>query len=96
MKQIHKGAMPRYKKVTGNSQYVYYGDKLYLTSVVVPCAGMMCSMDNVGEAEDVSYLVLPWSLALSAIWANLGWHCLNGCTTTCLKKAYSSPVRLEG
>lgn len=85
-----------YQTQEGNSQYVSNRDKLYLTGVVVTCSGMMCSMNKVGEAVDVSYFVLEWSLALISIWANLGWHCLNGCTTTSMKKAHSCPVRLEG
>lgn len=96
MEQIHKGGMSRYKKVASNSQYGSNRDKLYLTGVVVTCTGMMCSMDKVGEAVDVSYFVLAWSLTVSPVWANLGWHCLNGCTTTWLKKAHGYPIRLEG
>lgn len=94
--QIHKGTMSRYKKVASDSQYVSNRDKLYLTGVAVTCTGMMCSVNKVGEAVDVPYFGLAWSLALSPIWAILGWHCLNGCTTTCLKKAHSYPERLEG
>lgn len=65
MEQIHKGGMSRYKKVASNSQYGSNRDKLYLTGVVVTCTGMMCSMDKVGEAVDVSYFVLAWSLTVS-------------------------------
>lgn len=96
VEQIHRGAMSRSKKAASNSQCVSNRDRLYLSSVVVTCTGMLCSMGKVGEAEDVSYFVLPWSLALSPRWANPGWHCLNGCTTTWLKKAHSYPVKPEG
>lgn len=64
MEQIHKGAMSRHKKVASNRQFVSNRDKLYLTGVVVTCAGGMCSMDKVREAVDVSYFGLAWSLAL--------------------------------
>lgn len=54
--------------------------------MAVTHAGMTGWIDKVREAVAVT-LVLAWPLILSPIWTELGQYCLNGWTTTWLKKS---------
>lgn len=81
--------MSRYKKGARNSQHGSTTDKAYPGNMVVICAGTTGWMDEVGEAVDVTYFGFSMAFDIVSIWAKLGWYCLNGWTTTWLKKAGS-------
>lgn len=83
MERVHTKAMSRQKKVVRNSQHDLLQTNCTQLTWLSPMTGWI---DKVREAVAVT-LVLAWPLTLSPIWTELGQYCLNGWTTTWLKKS---------